>query len=251
MNIITLTTDFGYRDYSVGVLKGQLYRLLPDVTIVDISHDNKTIHIIGVNNELNPERPLLILDYNNHYFITADNGFISLFVEEQTPYHIYKVNLKDTCSSFPTLDFSTKVAQLIRLQTPIEEIGTPYQEHLHITNFLPKVLPNRIEGTIIHIDHFGNLVSNITQELLEKEAKGRKFNVYFRYESIKNIGLEDIYLQYNQAEEKEIPEGNKMLIFNKLKYLEMTLYKSDPSSSRSAASLMGIKRGNTMSIDFI
>ena len=150
MNMITLTTDFGYRDYSVGALKGQLYRLLPDVTIVDISHDierfniaevaytlqgaysyfpNKTIHIIGVNNELNPERPLLILDYNNHYFITADNGFISLFVEEQTPCHIYKVNLKDTCSSFPTLDFSTKVAQLIRLQTPIEEIGTPYQEH--------------------------------------------------------------------------------------------------------------------------
>ena len=75
--------------------------------------------------------------------------------------------------------------------------------------------------------------------------------MYFRYESIKNIGLEDIYLQYNQAEEKEIPEGNKILIFNKLKYLEMTLYKSDPSSSGSGASLMGIKRGNTMSIDFI
>ena len=84
INIITLTTDFGEQDYSVGALKGQLYSLVPEARIVDISHQvahysiteaayllqgayryfpQGTIHIMGVNNELSAERGLLLLVY--------------------------------------------------------------------------------------------------------------------------------------------------------------------------------------------
>ena len=102
--IITLTTDFGEKDYSVAALKGQLYRLVPQARIVDISHQVEryyiaeaayllqgayryfpkgTIHIIGVNNELSPDKPLLLFVHEDQYFIVADNGFVSLFTRSR------------------------------------------------------------------------------------------------------------------------------------------------------------------------
>ncbi|EGD35196.1 MULTISPECIES: SAM hydrolase/SAM-dependent halogenase family protein [unclassified Capnocytophaga] len=272
MNIITLTTDFGEQDYSVGALKGHLYHLLPEARIVDISHQVErysiseaayllqgaysyfpqgTIHIIGVNNELHFKKPLLVLKYNEQYFIVADNGFISLFTRNESNLEIYCIPLESEYSIFPTLDFSAKIAQLLCQKTPLSQIGIPYKEHLYVSDFMPKIHPNRIEGSIIYIDYFGNLISNITKELLERESQGRRFNVYFRYQVVKNISVEEIYTQYNQAEKQQYSEGNPFLVFNKLGYLEMAIYKGDPTSSGSSSTLIGMKRGNPMSVDFI
>ena len=124
MNIITLTTDFGEQDYGVGALKGQLYSLIPQARIVDISHQvdrysiseaayllegayryfpKGTIHIVGVNNELSPECGLLLLIYEGHYFITADNGFVSLLTHNAPETEVYLLDLPSRVSIFPTL----------------------------------------------------------------------------------------------------------------------------------------------------
>lgn len=271
INIITLTTDFGEQDYSVGALKGQLYSLVPEARIVDISHQvdrysiteaayllqgayryfpKGTIHIMGVNNELSTERGLLLLVYEGQYFITADNGFITLFTRNQEGLEVYLLDLQDRRSIFPTLEFSTKIAQLLCQGTPAAALGTPYTEHLYISDFVPKVRTQRIEGNVIYIDHFGNVVSNITEALLREEAKGRRFNVYFRYQSVDNSSVEEICTQYNQIEDK-LSAGNPFLVFNHLKYLEMAIDKANPKSYGGSASLMGIHIGDTVSIDFI
>ena len=109
----------------------------------------------------------------------------------------------------------------------------------------------RIEGTVIYIDHFGNVVSNITRSLLTQEAKDRRFHVYFRYQSVENITLDSICLQYNQVEKDSLSAGDAFLLFNHLDYLEMAIYKANPDVSGGSASLMGIQRGDTVSIDFI
>ena len=271
INIITLTTDFGEQDYSVGALKGQLYSLVPEARIVDISHQvdrysiteaayllqgayryfpKGTIHIMGVNNELSTERGLLLLVYEEQYFITADNGFITLFTRNQEGLEVYLLDLQDRRSIFPTLEFSTKIAQQLCQGTPAAALGTPYSEHLYISNFIPKVRAQRIEGNVIYIDHFGNVVSNITEALLREEAKGRRFNVYFRYQSVDNSSVEEICTQYNQKEGKH-SAGDPFLVFNHLKYLEMAIDKANPKSFGGSASLMGIHIGDTVSIDFI
>ena len=271
INIITLTTDFGEQDYSVGALKGQLYSLVPEARIVDISHQvdrysiteaayllqgayryfpKGTIHIMGVNNELSTERGLLLLVYEGQYFITADNGFITLFTRNQEGLEVYLLDLQDRRSIFPTLEFSTKIAQLLCQGTPAAGLGTSYTDHLYISDFVPKVRTQRIEGNVIYIDHFGNVVSNITEALLREEAKGRRFNVYFRYQSVDNSSVEEICTQYNQIEDK-LSAGNPFLVFNHLKYLEMAIDKANPKSYGGSASLMGIYIGDIVSIDFI
>ena len=271
INIITLTTDFGEQDYSVGALKGQLYSLVPEARIVDISHQvdrysiteaayllqgayryfpKGTIHIMGVNNELSTERGLLLLVYEGQYFITADNGFITLFTRNQEGLEVYLLDLQDRRSIFPTLEFSTKIAQLLCQGTPAAGLGTSYTDHLYISDFVPKVRTQRIEGNVIYIDHFGNVVSNITEALLREEAKGRRFNVYFRYQSVDNSSVEEICTQYNQKEDG-LSAGNPFLVFNHLKYLEMAIDKANPKSFGGSASLMGIHVGDPVSIDFI
>ena len=271
INIITLTTDFGEQDYSVGALKGQLYSLVPEARIVDISHQvahysiteaayllqgayryfpQGTIHIMGVNNELSAERGLLLLVYEGQYFITADNGFITLFTGNKEGAEVYLLDLEDRRSIFPTLAFSTKIAQQLCQGTPAAALGTPYSEHLYISDFVPKVRTQRIEGNVIYIDHFGNVVSNITEALLREEAKGRRFNVYFRYQSVDNSSVEEICTQYNQKEDG-LSAGNPFLVFNHLKYLEMAIDKANPKSFGGSASLMGIHIGDIVSIDFI
>ena len=95
MNFITLTTDFGYKDFSVAITKANIYNNIDNVIIVDISHQispfnntqaayilknsyksfpEGTIHIIGVDSELTPENSHLAMSFNNHYFIGANNG---------------------------------------------------------------------------------------------------------------------------------------------------------------------------------
>ena len=98
MNFITLTTDFGYKDFSVAITKANIYNNINDVIIVDISHQispfntpqaayilknsynsfpEGTIHIIGVESELTPENSHLAMRFNNHYFVGANNGIFS------------------------------------------------------------------------------------------------------------------------------------------------------------------------------
>ena len=132
-------------------------------------------------------------------------------------------------SSLPQI-FSAEIAQKLCQGTPPSALGKPYASHLYISDTIPKVRSHRIEGSVIYIDHFGNVVSNITKELLLSEAKGRALHVYFRYKSVENFRVEDICTQYNQIENSQIPEGTPFLVFNHLDYLEMSIYKANPDT---------------------
>ena len=104
-SIITLTTDFGIKDHFLGSVKGALYLNIPDVKIVDISNNispfniieaayiiensyksfpKNSIHIIGVDSEFTPEKKHLAVYLDEHYFICADNGILSLLFNKIT-----------------------------------------------------------------------------------------------------------------------------------------------------------------------
>ena len=145
MSIITLTTDFGIKDHFVGAIKGTIYSELPDARIVDISHQispfniaetayilknayksfpNGSIHIIGVDSELNEENKHIALLLDNHYFICPNNGVISLLASEIKPEKIVEINIHDRVETiFPVLDVFVKVACHIARGGTLEVIG--------------------------------------------------------------------------------------------------------------------------------
>ena len=106
MSIITLTTDFGLKDHFVGALKGKILSEFSDAKIIDISHNidpfnisetnyiinasyanfpNGTVHIIGVDSEINQENLHIAIEWNNQFFICADNGILSLLTQKIMP----------------------------------------------------------------------------------------------------------------------------------------------------------------------
>ena len=132
MAIITLTTDFGEKDHFAGAIKGAIYSELPDVKIVDISHSvspfnipeaayiifnaynsfpKGTIHIIGIDSEINEENKHIAIKLDDHYFICANNGIMSMICAEIAPEKIVEINIHDKIeTSFPVLDVFVKMA---------------------------------------------------------------------------------------------------------------------------------------------
>ncbi len=255
MAIITLTTDLGLKDYYVGAIKGTILSQFPEVTIVDISHQIPTyniqdaayilknaypnfpegsVHIIGVKAEHSKETPHVIVLANGHYFVGADNGIFSLLLDT-APEKIVEINTDETAlHSFPTRDVFAKVACHLAKRNVIEEIG-------HVTSSLMERMPFRaasmedmIRGSVVYIDSYGNVMTNIHNLLFKQIGKGRKFIIEFaRYEINR---LSNSY--------SDVPEGEALALFNSGNYLEIAM------NSGKADSLLGLKLNDSITINF-
>ena len=276
MAIITLTTDFGEKDHFVGAVKGAIYTEMADAKIVDISHlispfhlheasyiiqnayksfPNGTIHIIGVDSELNPDNKHIAMLMDDHYFICADNGIISMLTAEIRPEKIVEINIHDRITSnFPVLDVFVKVAGHLARGGTLEVIGKPITEIKEMTGIRPVVNKNegQIIGNVIYIDNYGNAVSNISKKLFEKVGRGRKFTIGARSTEITKI-----YSNYSDAMNFDLPpdkrgvDGNKLALWNSSGHLELAIYKSNPTTVGGAASLFGLKFRDTVTINFV
>ena len=161
MAIITLTTDFGEKDHFAGAVKGAIYSELEDVKIVDISHcvspfhimeaayiiqnayssfPPGTIHIIGIDSELNPENKHIAVLLDGHYFICANNGIISMLANEINPQKIVEINIHDRIiTNFPVLDVFVKVACHIARGGTLEVIGKQIDVIKELRNIRPTI----------------------------------------------------------------------------------------------------------------
>jgi len=276
MSIITLTTDFGTKDHFVGAIKGTIYSELPDARIVDISHQispfnitetayilknayksfpEGSIHIIGVDSELNTENKHIALKLDNHYFICPDNGVISLLASEIKPKKIVEINIHDRVeTSFPVLDVFVKVACHIARGGTLEIIGKIIPEFKQLMELQPTISSdnNIISGNIIYIDNYGNSISNISHKLFQEIGKGRNFEVLANRYTFKKI-----YTKYSDIVDFSLPkdqrqkDGNKMAIFNSANYLEIAMYRSNSNTVGSASTLLGLNYRDVLIVKFI
>jgi S-adenosylmethionine hydrolase len=233
MAIITLTTDLGLKDHYVAAVKGEILRQLPDVTIVDISHQvptfniqqaayilknayphfpDGTVHIIGVNAELSAQTPHIALQVSGQYFIGADNGIFS-FLFDRIPDKIVELNIKQETElmTFPTKDIFTKAACHLARGGTLEIIGTPLENFREVSYFRPAIDNDSIRGNAMYIDSYHNIVFNISQQLFREVGKGRPFTIYFRH-----LTLNSFNRNYN-----EVPAGEVLALFNSAGYLEI------------------------------
>lgn len=274
MAIITLTTDFGEKDHFVGAVKGAIYSELLQATIVDITHaiapfhiteasyiiknayksfPEGSIHIIGVDSELTPDNKHIALKLDGHFFICANNGILSLIASEFVPEKMVEINIHDKVqTNFPVLDVFVKVAGHLARGGTLEVIGKPIPEIKQLKDLeaFYSEEQNQIKGNVLYIDNYGNVVTNITKKLFDKVGKGRKFTIRAR-----NITLSEIYTTYSEAinfesENMSREDGKKLAIFNSGGYIELAIYKSNPSTVGSASTLFGLEWRDVVSVFF-
>ncbi len=275
MAIITLTTDFGEKDHFAGAVKGAIYSELEGVRIVDISHGVSpfhimeaayiiqnayssfppgTIHIIGIDSELNPENKHIAVLLDGHYFICANNGIIAMLANEINPQKIVEINIHDRIiTNFPVLDVFVKVACHIARGGTLEVIGKQIDTIKELRGIRPIInqKANQIVGSVIYIDNYGNVITNITKSKFEEIGKGRSFKITAR-----TANFSSIHSHYSDAINFDTPigkrdeDGKKIALWNSSNYLELSIYKSNPATVGSANSLFGLRYRDTVTINF-
>ena len=280
MSIITLTTDYGLKDHFVGGLKGKILSEFIDAKIIDISHDidpfntaeasyvigagyssfpKGTVHLIGVDLERNKENQHIAIEWEDHFFICADNGILSMLTQKILPQKMVTINIHDR---FPTdatdLDVFVKVACHLAKGGLLNVIGKEIKSIKEITELQPVVATdgNSIKGYVIYIDHFGNVVTNISKKIFMETAKGRPYEIEMNKGLRKDrANIKNIWPKYSDiAISDKYPvkyfEGQKLAIFNEAGYLEIAIFRSNPNTVGSASSLLGLNYRDAVIIVF-
>ncbi len=276
MAIITLTTDFGHKDHFVGAIKGTILSNLPEVSIVDISHAISpfniqecayilknayrsfppgSVHIVGVDSELSPENQHIVVQVDGHYFVSANNGVISLITSEISPEKVMEIGIPNLSpSSFPMLNVFVQVACHIARGGKLEVIGKPFDTLKELREFEPRITNNgnSISGNVIYIDNYGNVITNIQRSLFEAYRNGREFELIARTTKMKTIhtsynGI--VNFDLNKAQRKG--PGDALALFNSAGYVELAIYKSDLNTVGGASTLLGLNYRDTVTINFL
>ncbi len=234
MPILTLTTDIGQRDYLVGAIKGQFLKLLPTLNICDITHylsqtnfpqaaytcNNAfkyypagTFHLVIVNLFESAVKYLLVARFHDQYIICPDNGLLTMITGAKPP-EMVAITITQQST---LLELTQLVAEKVAL---MEQTGSMSAAGNAITNIAEKyplratIGPDWMEGQILFIDNFENVVINITREEFQEQRKGRNFKIVFKRNEI----IDTISDNYTAVSESE-----KLAWFNSAGYLEIAL----------------------------
>ena len=262
--LITLTSDMGLKDYYVAAVKGAIYNQLPDVKIVDISHDippfdivhasfvlkntfkefpKNSIHIIGVDTSSNHGSEHVIISNHDQYFIGNNNGVFSLIFDKK-PDGIWIINHNSNTEdfSFPTKDIFVPIAcHLARGGLP-SVVGKPIETLVSKQLYRPIIDNNTIKGMVCYIDKYGNLMTNITKQLFKEVGKNRSFRIYL---TRSEYSIQHIHQNYN-----EVPEGERVAIFSSTGLLEIAINKGVRGSGGGASQLFGISINDIITVEF-
>ena len=193
--IITLTTDFGYRDPFVGIMKGVVSAIDPAATVVDLTHGVApqdvtggalalaaavdffpagTIHAAVVDPGVGGERRAILLETDRACYVGPDNGLLSLAAGRQRLVRAVHLSnpdyhLSPTSSTFHGRDIFAPVAAHVSAGVPPEELGETVEAFESLNIPAPEMQGgNRIDGEVIYVDGFGNLTTNVRAEDLER-----------------------------------------------------------------------------------
>jgi len=278
MQIITLTSDLGLKDYYVASVKAQLLQEIPNALCIDISHQIKpfdsieaafqlrgcfhqfpkgTVHLVGVDcepylpNKLQPGQPESILAYptivefQDQYIICSDNGFIGAFLDTEPPQALYRYK---SIEEFPDQwNFMLKncfigLAKNIIHQKAFSEFCETVNKFKRAFTPVPQIEHNLIIGNVIHIDAFGNIITNIFKSDFERFGLDVPFTISYQK---RNDDIDTISKAYN-----DVPMGDRVAIFNENQRLEIAINRGANAGSGGADRLFGIRLGESVRVAF-
>lgn len=248
MPIVTLISDIGHQDFLVGAVKGQVLQGATGFNIVDITHQlspfnypqaayvcrnairnfpEGSFHLVLVN--LFDEKPdhILLARHNGHIIGCADNGLLTMILEE-TPQEVVALPLDkgQQKNTLYCISVFTKAFDELLNGKKLSEVGDATVS-IRVKNPLRPMLGNNwIEGQIIFIDNFENVIVNISREEFEEQRKGRSFKIVFKRDEVIDR-ISETYADVN--------EGEKLALFNSAGYLEIAINKGN------AAGLFGLQ----------
>ena len=257
MQIITLTTDFGDVDPYAGILKGVILTIFPYAKIVDITHNISpqdiwqanwtiessyhyfpygTIHLCVIDPSVGSERKPILVETRNYFFIGPDNGTFTSILEKEEVLNIIELTekkhwLQNISQTFHGRDIFAPVAAHLAKGTPSKDFGKSLQKEnlvkLTSNNFTKN--EKGCTGIVKHIDHFGNLITNIPSSNLPGKIYGR----------FKNLDFKGLVSNYSEA------EPNKLFAINGSSgYLELFINKGNTAKVTNA------KAGDKIEIKF-
>lgn len=247
MAVITLTTDWGVQDYYAGMLKGYLIQHLPDAQIIDITHQIRpfdiptaafqvravlqafpanTIHIALVN-AFEQNAICAAVSLYDQWIIVPDNRMASMIMCQNVCAGL-------TFAEPPNLPYFQQVAILAKLIASQKFDNLKTVELLPAQWLYPIISDQCMKGLFIHIDHFGNCITNIHKKEFYHELKNRKFELSFR-----SIRIRELHEHFF-----EVDKGDAIAYFGNSGFLEIGMREA------SAGTLLGIKPYDQLTIEF-
>ncbi|UCG16423.1 MAG: SAM-dependent chlorinase/fluorinase [Phycisphaerales bacterium] len=241
MSLITLVTDFGTCDQYVGAIKGVIHQLAPKATVVDITHDIEprnilraafvlrhvwpwyprgTVHVVVVDPGVGSARQILVGRYAGQYVVAPDNGVITL-VHRDLPLEALCVAedrrnfLPKVSATFHGRDIMAPLAAKLSEGMSITKVGPP-TDHVKVLSLpTPDYRPEHVmAGTILFVDRFGNLVSNISREDLASTL---------RHRPSAQVYLDGVCIGPIRTHYAEVPSGKPLALIDSTDYLEIAV----------------------------
>jgi S-adenosylmethionine hydrolase len=177
-----------------------------------------------------------------------------MIASEINPTQIVEINIHDRIeSSFPVLDVFVQVACFIARGGNLGVIGKEIESYKKMIEIQPKIdaTQTQIFGSVIYIDNYGNVISNISKKLFTEIGKGRKYRVKARSYTFEKIQQKynDI-INYDIDEDRKHYDGNKLAIFNSAGFIEIAIYRSNLKTVGGASTLLGLSYRDSITVEF-
>ncbi|WP_420388013.1 SAM hydrolase/SAM-dependent halogenase family protein [Roseivirga sp.] len=249
MTLITFTSDFGLSDHYVAQFKARIFTAYPEARIVDISHEIKafnlahlshtlgsvfrdfpkgTVHLIGGSSRHDNQSDYLVAQIDGHLFVAPDNGVLSL-ISDQPIHEVYKLQAEKNAYR----EIALAAARLAKGDSP-DQLGSATTEFKQYLKRKSRATKKEISGHVIHIDHFGNLITNIEKVDFDILSRDRNFTIYFAREKQNEV----------QRQMTEVDPGDVFVMFNNEEKLMIGINQG------SGTQLLGLEYDSPITIQF-
>lgn len=256
-SLITLTTDFGVKDHYVGVLKAVLLSIAPDTRLIDISHQippqdimagawvvrnsamlfpPESVHLVVVDPGVGTQRKPIAIKIEDQYFVGPDNGIFSLIADRYDYKGIELTNSQfwrpKPSQTFHGRDIFAPVAAHLANGVNFSELGKPIDKLQTYRWAVPISDKDGVQGWIVHIDHFGNLISNIPESMIRETGADANLKIY-----VGNTIFDTMVNTFG-----DVPDGEPAAYIGSSGVLEIAINKGD------AREMLGVEKGAQISI---
>ncbi len=259
MSVITLLTDFGHRDAFVGTMKGVILGICPEARIVDLSHGitpqrieegafilrtaypyfpDGTVHVAVVDPGVGGQRRALVVETPEYRFVGPDNGLFAHVFARETDLRVISVTetrfmLPRVSNTFHGRDVFAPVAAHLTLGRSVTDFGPEIDDYHTGSITEPSVHGGGITGHVLHIDRYGNIITDIGESLFLETTREKRFQI-----RLAGLSLDRVCASYDEAE-----GGTALAILDSAGLLEIAV------NGGSAAGLLDAAPGDRVDVE--
>ncbi len=260
--LVTLTTDFGTRDAYAAAMKGTILKINPSIQLIDITHDispqdimeaafvlrdaipffpSGTTHLVVVDPGVGSERRAVAVSFGGSIFVGADNGLFSLLFENGPAPEAVELDrteywrVEQPGNTFHGRDIFAPVAAHLASGVGLSEVGSPIDSLTSLRWAQPLVDREGVRGWVVHVDRFGNCITNISASAFHQVSPTQAFKCY-----VGNSILDTLRSTFS-----DVAAGEPLLLIGGSGFLEVAV------SSGNASELLSIRKGAPVNVVFV